>query len=1094
MNHLKKLTLFIITIFFHNYLSQAQCNLEDWTALKALYESTDGNNWINNEGWNVQISNQSYPTENCNLSECNGVSLNAEGRVRVLNLSGNNLNGIIPSEINDLSNLFELNLSNNKLSESIPTSIGNLNNLVYLYLSGNELIGSIPTSIGNLSNLSNLYLSGNDLTGSIPDLSNLNKLRFLSISNNQLSGCYSNMLKLCFQLSVIQEVSDGNSFDASWEDFCNTGAGSCEQISRCHVEDWTALKSLYKNTDGANWPNNEGWDVQIANQNSPPANCNLGHLYGVRSLDNQGRVTSISLTDLNGNIPIEIEKLSNLISLDFSNSQLSSIPPELGNLINLTTLKLTKSALTGNIPYELGQLTNLQYLWLYYNQLTGEIPEELGNLKNLIRIDISENQLTGSIPNSFSQLSNLTRLNVSDNLLSGCYKIQLYQLLCDQISMGPEDNEIDLNNNFSATWVDFCNTGAGVCTTGETYNIDMYTNYSDVVSTYLTYENNQYHLKNNAAAIYDHSTCSSYTNLENCTPVTGLNNLAANEALWAITKAAEYFLTAHNIQIPPVNIFVNDTETPNGAKYIPSHNVLVLGSGDSIERNAMTAPDIVGHEYTHAVFNTLIQLGNYGIPGAINESYADIFGELIENYCYNINDDDWIYGSQPLINLIGAPNGLRNLSNPKDANMKYQLPNTYEGDHWIHIDNSCFHEDNCGVHTNSGVHSYWFYLLANGGMGINDNGESYNINGIGVEKAASLVFDNLINHLNPQSTIIDVQEGSICAAETLFGDQPNVLATTIEAWNAVGVYEPIENPIKFQISNSIQTGPEIIENGQTVIPVQFDLLIDSLGYDISGHELCFTLNLPDTYMEIYIETVYEPLSIDELALNKTDGEIKICINRLNNGANKKSKLYPLIASNSSILRFKVCIVSDDIMGEPLSIKPIEISGSTKIGNQEELIFRSATLPFGFDYDTTINNDPQSRLGLSLKLNHKNCNTLGALQIEVLNNSTIGVPPFTYSLKNISGIVLDEIENTNSTVHQFYNLEEGIYKVEVKDSNHAAESKWFTIKFVGEQTSSICCAEKLVIPAGAISGTFNSNGIISFSEGSYIVDGIFEICK
>ena len=60
------------------------------------------------------------------------------------------------------------------------------------------------------------------------------------------------------------------------------------------------------------------------------------------------------------------------------NDLVGAIPPELGNLVNLTRLSLLANQLTGTIPSELGNLVSLQYLYLSYNDLTGAIPVSLG--------------------------------------------------------------------------------------------------------------------------------------------------------------------------------------------------------------------------------------------------------------------------------------------------------------------------------------------------------------------------------------------------------------------------------------------------------------------------------------------------------------------------------------------------------------------------------------------------------------------------------------------------------------------------------------------------------------------------------------------
>ena len=123
----------------------------------------------------------------------------------------------------------------NGLIGSIPSELENLSNLPELWLSDNQLSGSIPGELGNLSNLSVLYLYNNQLSGSIPpELSNLTNLTLLEIYDNDLSGCYSDSLTiLCTQLDHIffdgdADISVGNNFDASWEDFCNAGEGTCD--------------------------------------------------------------------------------------------------------------------------------------------------------------------------------------------------------------------------------------------------------------------------------------------------------------------------------------------------------------------------------------------------------------------------------------------------------------------------------------------------------------------------------------------------------------------------------------------------------------------------------------------------------------------------------------------------------------------------------------------------------------------------------------------------------------------------------------------------------------------------------------------------
>jgi len=146
-------------------------------------------------------------------------------------LSENDLIGGIPSSMGELSNLEELNLCCNKLSGNIPPELSSLSNLNYLSLSSNQLSGSIPDNVSNLTSLADLHLASNKLSGSIPaGLGNLSNLNYLLLSYNELIGCYpTNLSNLCNQLtnSGNINISNGNNFNDSWEDFCNNKVDAC---------------------------------------------------------------------------------------------------------------------------------------------------------------------------------------------------------------------------------------------------------------------------------------------------------------------------------------------------------------------------------------------------------------------------------------------------------------------------------------------------------------------------------------------------------------------------------------------------------------------------------------------------------------------------------------------------------------------------------------------------------------------------------------------------------------------------------------------------------------------------------------------------
>ena len=147
---------------------------------------------------------------------------------------------------------------------------------------------------------------------------------------------------------------------------------------------------------------------------------------GIAIANNRVEGLDLSSLGLRGTIPPEIGILTSLQSLRLNGNELvGTIPPELRNLPNLQFLDLSGNGLAGPIPAQLGNLTNLESLVLYRNQLTGPIPSELGNLENLHTLRLGDNWLTGEIPSELGRLSNLQLLFLSDNQLTGSIPSEL---------------------------------------------------------------------------------------------------------------------------------------------------------------------------------------------------------------------------------------------------------------------------------------------------------------------------------------------------------------------------------------------------------------------------------------------------------------------------------------------------------------------------------------------------------------------------------------------------------------------------------------------------------------------------------------------
>ncbi len=362
---------------------------QEYQALRALYQGTNGASWRNNTGWVSWNFSSSTPPDASVVNGWRGVTVTND-RVTGLQLFSNQLTGSIPTELGNLSNLEDLRLNFNQLTGSIPTELGNLSNLIRLQLNENQLTGSIPTELGNLSNLNRLLLYSNQLTGSIPtELGNLSNLNRLRLDSNQLTGSIPTELGNLSNLVSLE--LDSNQLTGS----IPTELGNLSNLVSLELD---------------------------FNQLTGSIPTELGNLSNLVSLE-------LDFNQLTGSIPTELGNLSILTSLWLSSNQLTgSIPTELGNLSNLRFLWLHSNQLTGSIPTELGNLSNLRFLWLHSNQLTGSIPTELGNLSNLTSLLLYSNQLTGSIPTELGNLSNLIRLRLHSNQLTGSIPTELGNL------------------------------------------------------------------------------------------------------------------------------------------------------------------------------------------------------------------------------------------------------------------------------------------------------------------------------------------------------------------------------------------------------------------------------------------------------------------------------------------------------------------------------------------------------------------------------------------------------------------------------------------------------------------------------------------
>lgn len=244
--------------------------------------------------------------------------------------------------------------------------------------------------------------------------------------------------------------------------------------------------------------------------------------------------------------------------------------------------------------------------------------------------------------------------------------------------------------------------------------------------------------------------------------------------------------------------------------------------------------DLLAHEYAHLVVaaNGRGGLVAYGEAGALNEAIADCMSVATDMH---INGDraNWQIADGVATNDV--PN-MRDLSNPKmsgggvmnGATLSYPQPDTYGGENWVNPSNMGY--DNGGIHFNNGVFNYWFYLLTEGGSGVNDNEQSYEVKGIGMQKTEKLLMHIILNYLEPEMNYSQMRIVSQYAAIDLWGNKSDELAQVKNAWFAVGVADrtPIDN-----VENKLLNVYSV--DGNLVVEAETNSMIDV--YNIVGQHL-----------------------------------------------------------------------------------------------------------------------------------------------------------------------------------------------------------------------------------------------------------------
>lgn len=208
---------------------------------------------------------------------------------------------------------------------------------------------------------------------------------------------------------------------------------------------------------------------------------------------------------------------------------------------------------------------------------------------------------------------------------------------------------------------------------------------------------------------------------------------------------------------------------------------MVYGDGDEDLPEAQRlfnrftiALDIIGHELAHGITQHEANLTYANQPGALNESFSDVFGSLVKQRALGHTADaaDWIIGAGIFTaNVRGQ--GLRSMKAPGSA---YDDPVLGKDPQPAHMrDYKNIDYDNGGVHINSGIPNHAFYIVAR------------EIGGYAWEKAGRIWYITLRDKLRSGATFQEAAQQTVQAAGELFGAGSLEQQAVRKGWSEVGI-------------------------------------------------------------------------------------------------------------------------------------------------------------------------------------------------------------------------------------------------------------------------------------------------------------------
>ncbi len=201
---------------------------------------------------------------------------------------------------------------------------------------------------------------------------------------------------------------------------------------------------------------------------------------------------------------------------------------------------------------------------------------------------------------------------------------------------------------------------------------------------------------------------------------------------------------------------------------------MAYGDGGMIFKPLTGSLAVIGHELSHGVVQYCGGLVYRDQSGALNESFADVFGALVDQRKagQTAAEASWLIGAEILLDDVSG-DALRSLKAPGTAYNDDVLGKDPQPFHMADYANTT--SDRGGVHVNSGVPNHAFYLLA-----------QY-LGGYAWEKAGQIWYDSMQALNNPHATFADWAAQTVASARDLYGVGSMEAIFTRRVWRLVGV-------------------------------------------------------------------------------------------------------------------------------------------------------------------------------------------------------------------------------------------------------------------------------------------------------------------